>query len=67
MSSSVAVREHQACAFAYNIKCSYDMNLDKLVKYRCEDASKQFVYNIIKDCKEYFNKHLSKIFPLKYV
>ncbi|XP_073831535.1 uncharacterized protein [Musca autumnalis] len=58
------VKEHIPCAFSYNIKCSFDSNLDKFFIYTGPDAPKVFLENLIEDCKFLYNNYLTKVQPM---
>ncbi|XP_075162781.1 uncharacterized protein LOC142235412 [Haematobia irritans] len=62
-SKTTYLKEHVPCAYGYKIICSYDSSQNILRTYTGADASKEFLKNLIADCKLIY-KRLKVIKPM---
>ncbi|XP_058981533.1 uncharacterized protein LOC131803829 [Musca domestica] len=62
--NTVTVKRHIPCAFSYYIKCSFNDSLSKFYIYSGPNAARNFLENLIGDCKFIYNTYLSKTVPM---
>lgn len=66
--NSIYVKKHVPCAYSFYVKCRFNNNLDKFVKYvgvgSGDDVAKHFANSISDVCRNLYQNHLEPIIDM---